>query len=334
MSANVTAVGLLSGGLDSELAIRLCQEQGITVIGLSCRHPFHASPPPGGAPYPERVARELGIELVRPDVTADFLAMIKEPPHGYGKRLNPCIDCRILYLREGARLMQVRGAHFLVTGEVLGQRPMSQRRDAMNAIDRDSGLRGQILRPLSAQLLNPTLAEEKGLVDRSRLLAISGRSRQKQLALAQKLGLQEFSSPGGGCLLTMEDFARKMKDLISHRQDLQREDVELLKVGRHFRLSPTAMIAMGKDDAENQKLIALALESDLIIAARDAPGPLTLVRGLASEPELQLAGRITGRYMKKGQGPMVFTLKPGRGGEERILAGDPLSATEVESYRI
>jgi len=334
MDKGIKAVGLVSGGLDSALAMRLVQEQGIEVIGISCRHPFHNAPPPGELSFPERAAKELGIELVRPDVTDTLLAILKDPPHGFGRYLNPCIDCRIIYLQEGAKLMEERGASFLITGEVLGQRPMSQRRDAMNAIDRDSGLRGLVLRPLCARLLNPTIAEEKGWVDRDKLLGVSGRGRKEQIALADRFGLTEYSSPAGGCLLTMEDFARKMEDLIQHSEELSRDDVELIKAGRHFRLSLQARLVVGKNDPDNHRILSLVKDNDLVIMARDVPGPVGLVRGEVSDSELDRACAIVGRYVKRISGPINFIVKRGHQDSEQSIEAAPLGRTKVDDFRI
>lgn len=333
MAAGIKAVALMSGGLDSALAARLVLEQGIEVIGLSCRHPFHPNPSPGSTPHCERVARELGIELVRPDVTGQMLAMLKNPPHGYGRHLNPCIDCRILYLTEGKRLMQTREAHFLVTGEVLGQRPMSQRSDAINIIDRDSGLKGLILRPLSARLLAPTVPEQKGWVDRERLLDISGRGRGRQLELAKSFGLKEFSAPAGGCLLTMEDFARKVADLLEHEGELRARDVELVKVGRQFRLSDGVRLAVGKNEKENDRLLQLAGKGDLVGETVDVPGPLGLLRGEPGDEELARAASIMARYVKGGSSVTIAWSEPGGSVKTRTEAG-PMGAQGMEKYRI
>jgi hypothetical protein len=334
MSEEITAIGLLSGGLDSSLAVSLIQDQGIRVIGLSCKHPFHAAAPEGSVPAPERIAAELGIELVRPDVTAAMLAMLKDPPHGFGKHLNPCIDCRIMYLKEGARLMEERGARFLFTGEVLGQRPMSQRRDALDIIDRDSGLRGLVLRPLSARLLRPTIPEEKGWVDRARLLNISGRSRARQLALAKEKEITGFSAPAGGCLLTMEDFARKVADVLRHAESLEKGDIEILKLGRHFRLTDHAILVVGKDDQENMALTKIARRDDLCIVPVSVPGPFGLLRGQVMTETMELACAIMGRYIKRATGPVRYSVTTSAGEARGGIEVGALMPAEVESYRI
>jgi len=331
VAEKVKAVGLISGGLDSELAVRLLQEQGIKVTGVSCTHPFHPATTPGEKPRPLRVAEELGIELVRPDVTDRLLKMLRSPNHGFGKHLNPCIDCRLIYLEQGAKLMKKIGAKFLVTGEVLGQRPMSQRRDAIDIINRDSELAGYILRPLSAKLLPETVPEKEGWVDREKLMDIRGRSRKRQFELARDFGLTQFGSPGGGCLLTMEDFARKLMDLLDHQETLTANDVELLKKGRHFRLSDSAKLAVGKNHAENSQLMGMARQTDLIIKTSGAPGPVGLVRGTVSDSEIETACAIMGRYVKKAEGPVPFVVE--NGAEKNIVVA-PMDRDGVEKYRI
>ncbi len=323
----------MSGGLDSALAIRLLQEQGVQVIGVSCTHPFHPRPGPGEPSWAERSAQELGIELIQPDVTREMLEALKNPPHGFGRHLNPCIDCRLLYIRQGAKVMERRGARFIITGEVLGQRPMSQRRDAINIIDRDSGLSGLILRPLSAKLLAPTVPEEEGWVDRDRLLALKGRSRKPQMELARELGLTQYSSPAGGCLLTMEDFARKTADLLGHG-DPGPDDVELLKLGRHFRLSTRAKLVLGKNREENQRLVDMAGPEDALIMTAHAPGPLGVLRGSPGEDELETACAIMGRYVRGAKGPVAFSVSRRRGeGAGRVEAA-PMGKDDVKRYMV
>ena len=334
-------MALISGGLDSILAARLIQLQGIQVIGIHCGHPFHAASPRGERPFPERAAAQIGIELVEREVTEKILDLVQNPPHGYGRNLNPCIDCRILYLGEAHELMKERGAGFIITGEVLGQRPMSQRRDALDIIDRDAALRGLVLRPLSARLLRPTMPEEKGWVEREKLLAVNSRGRKKQIALAEKFGITEFSTPAGGCLLTNEGFAAKVKDLLEHEKRLTSEDVQLLKVGRHFRLSDRAKLVAGRDERENEKIIRLAIPADLIIESIDHPGPLGLLRkanrGLSREDpseqaEMMLACSILGRYVKPPADRVCFEFSRTGTDERGRIEAPPLSRSEVARH--
>lgn len=321
----------MSGGLDSCLAVRVIQEQGVEVIGIHCRHPFHVDTPAGQEPHIAKVTRELGIELVEPDVTDRMIELVKNPPHGSGRFLNPCIDCRILYLSEGAKLMGERDASFIITGEVIGQRPMSQRRDSMDVIDRDSGLRGKILRPLTAKHLKVTPMEESGLIDRGRLLDLHGRRREPQFELARRYGLTGWSAPAGGCLLTFEDFAKKIEDLIAHGQ-FDRHTLSLVKTGRHFRLSAQCLMAMGKDDPENMKLESLAGPDDTVLRSV-LPGPIGVLTGAVTEEDILLAAGLMGRYMKRVETGVACEVQaPGR--PLREIKVMPLSPLRAESYRI
>jgi len=332
MHTGITAIGLISGGLDSVVAVRAIQEQGIQVIGVSCKHPFHSAPGGALSKSARKVARQTGIELYEPDVSGRMIELVKNPPHGFGKHLNPCIDCRIMYLREGARLMEELGARFLITGEVLGQRPMSQRRDALDIVDRDSGLRGLVLRPLCARLLRPTIPEEKGWVDRERLFAISGRGRKEQMALAEKWGITEYDAPAGGCLLTMEGFADKVNDLIKHDDLDSADDVELLKFGRHYRISRNCRLALGKDDRDNHVLMELAKPEDRLILPREVPGPVGVLRGAPSPENLEKALAVSASHIKRG-GPVIeFRVRTNN--KESIISAQALDREELVAMRL
>ena len=223
------AIGLLSGGLDSRLAARLMTEQNIEVLGVAFVTPFF------GSEKARQAAEQLKIPLQILDITQPHWAMLRQPRYGYGKGLNPCIDCHALMLREAGKLMETIGADFLFTGEVLGQRPFSQTRPSLRAVEKASGCLDVILRPLSARLLPETRPEREGLVDRSRLLDISGRSRKRQMALAENYGLNDYPAPAGGCLLTDPIFSRRLKELLAHSPEPELREIELLKTGRHFR---------------------------------------------------------------------------------------------------
>ena len=239
------AVALLSGGLDSRLAIKVMLEQGIDLVAVNYVTVFCTCTSKNSCcSEAKKAADEFSVPLKVFNYTKQFLEIIKNPEHGYGSNLNPCIDCRISMFENAADYMREMGASFLVTGEVLGERPMSQRRDSMRVIERDSGLEGLILRPLSARLLEPTLPEREGIVDREKLLNISGRSRKPQIELAATFDMKDYPCPAGECLLTDPEFAKRMKDLLDQVQDFTINDVKLLKVGRHFRLSPKAKIAV------------------------------------------------------------------------------------------
>ena len=293
------AVALLSGGLDSILAVKLMLEQGIEVEAFHYVSVFSPCVSSNGRFTQGRVAADiLGIPLTIFNISRELLEIIRAPGHGFGKNMNPCIDCRIFTFSKVREFMKEHGASFLVTGEVLGERPMSQRRDAMRIIERDSGLDGLILRPLSAKLLPQTVPEEKGLVDRDKLMAIQGRSRRPQMALAEEFHIHEYPTPAGGCLLTDPGFGNRMRDLMDHNPDCTLNDVHLLKVGRHLRLSPSAKAVVGRNEKENKKLATYALEGDLLFKVVNFPGPITVVRGELDEDLKGLTASITARYGK------------------------------------
>ena len=273
--AETKAVGLISGGLDSALAVRVILNQGISVIAFNVRTPFGGGKK-GGAAL-EALARELGVELVVEESGRDYVEIIKNPRHGYGAALNPCVDCHIYMVRRARELMLARGAAFCFTGEVLGQRPMSQRRGQLDIVAREAGLEGKLLRPLSAKLLPPTEAEREGLVDRERLLGLRGRSRKTQLALAEEYGITAYASPAGGCLLTDRNFGARLADALARGED-NPEDFELLKIGRHFRLPSGAKAVVGRDEGENGALLEYLGGDAVALEMVGIGSPVTLLR--------------------------------------------------------
>jgi hypothetical protein len=287
----IKGIGLLSGGLDSILAVKVLQEQGLDLLGITFTTPFF------GADSALAAGLAVGIEVRVFDITEIHLRMLKDPRYGYGRYMNPCIDCHALMLREAGRIMHGEGADFLFTGEVLGQRPMSQRRDSLRSVEKLSGMEGLILRPLSAKLLPPTLVELDGRVDRSRLLDIHGRSRKRQIELAAHFQIRDYPNPAGGCLLTKDGFVRKLRDLLSARPDPGRRELELLKRGRHFRLPGGSKCVVGRSEADNAQLQAVADPDWLCLQVPGYPGPLALMpEAQVSEPDLILAARITAAY--------------------------------------
>jgi tRNA U34 2-thiouridine synthase MnmA/TrmU len=295
------AVGLLSGGLDSTVAIQMMLDQGIEVYAFNVVTAFCCCTPKDSSCSAARTAvRQLGVDLEVVNVTEEFLPIVADPKHGHGSGMNPCLDCRILMFKKAREYMEEIGASFIVTGDVLGQRPMSQRKDAMRLIDAESGLEGLVLRPLSAALLEPTIPEKEGWVDRDALLAVSGRSRRPQMELAEEMGLKDYPCPAGGCLLTDPIFAERVRDLLEHVGELRLEDVKLLKLGRHFRLSQTAKAAVGRDQNENHRLGNELRDGDYAMEISGQPGPLTLIRGDVLEDDLAVAAAITSRYGKSG----------------------------------
>jgi len=284
--------------LDSVLAVRAILDQGVEVEALNCVTVFCATPKGGSRSAAETAAGHLGVGLKVINTSRELLEAVKNPRHGYGRNMNPCLDCRILMLRKAAEYMREIGASFIITGEVLGERPMSQRREAMKFVETESGLDGLIVRPLSATALKPSIPEKESWIDRSKLLGITGRSRKPQIELARSYDITDYPSPAGGCLLTDPGFAARMRDLMKHNPDFSLHDVRLLKLGRHFRISPAAKAVVGRDEPENNKLLELSGDGDILLEAADFKGPLTLVRGAPSDEDLCLAAMLTLRYGK------------------------------------
>lgn len=331
----IKAVSLVSGGLDSTLATKVVMDQGIEVLAVNFVSPFCQCSRKDGCRHEAKfVSEQLNIPLRIINATEDFLKMLKSPKHGYGSNMNPCIDCRILMLKKSKELMEKEGASFLVTGEVLGQRPMSQRRDAMRTIEKEAGVIGLVLRPLSAKLLEPTIPEEKQWVDRQKLLDISGRSRKPQIKMAEDFNIKDYPCSAGGCLLTDPGFARRIRDLIDH-EELTIAGVSLLKHGRHFRLSPEVKIVVGRDEHDNAVLEAAAREKDIVFSPEETtPGATTLGQGDFSDPQVvQLAIRLAARYFDQsgsGNARVVVRAK----GKTDIVTVAPLTDEEAKKYLI
>lgn len=293
------AVILLSGGLDSTIAAELMDREGLELFAVNFKTPFclcdRRSSNVGCGSNARRVADALGIELKIINATGDFLEVLKNPEHGYGANMNPCIDCRILFFRKGKELMDEIRASFIITGEVLGQRPMSQFRRQMDLIEKEAGLDGLVVRPLSAKLLPPTTPEKMGWISRERMLDIAGRSRRPQIALAKDLGIRDYPCAAGGCLLTDPVFAKKIRDLIDYGE-LDMPNIDLLKVGRHFRLSENAKLVVGRNESENKVLSLLAKKGDFLFGPATIKGPVAVGRGAFTPELLEVACRIVARY--------------------------------------
>lgn len=296
------AVALISGGLDSVLAAKVVTEQGFDVIGLYFTSAFSKSYGHERDTHAARVSKTIGIDLRVMDMGQEYIDLVRNPVHGYGKHVNPCIDCKIYMLKRAKIVMQEVNAPFVVTGEVLGQRPMSQRRDTLNVIERDADMKGLILRPLSAALLPPTKAELDGLIQRDKLLAISGRSRNVQLKLAERYGITGYSTPAGGCLLTDKNFAEKLRDLFEDNKAVTQNDIRLLTVGRHYRIDAGVKIVVGRDNKENAILMSLAPEGYHLFTPHDFPGPVALLNGKPSQDIKQTIGRLIITYSKQVPG--------------------------------
>ncbi|MFW6159171.1 MAG: hypothetical protein ACOC8E_07430 [Planctomycetota bacterium] len=310
------AIALFSGGLDSQLAVKLLIDQGVEVECLTAVSVFHQAGPKADERHPAaKAARRLGAPIRFVNASAEMLAMVKSPAHGLGSRMNPCLDCRIFLLRTARDRMGETRAEFVVTGEVLGQRPMSQRRHPMKQAVREAGLERLVLRPLCAKRLSPTVPEERGWVDRDRLLGLTGRSRKPQMRLAEELGIADYPSPAGGCLLTDPGFACRLRELLDHR-DADVDDVAPLRVGRHFRLDDRTKAIVARDEAECHELESLARDGDTLLEAAEFTGPTTLLRGETSDDNLRAAARLTAAYGKGKAEPLV-TVAVRPAGEDR-----------------
>ena len=289
------AIGLLSGGLDSTLAVKLMTNQGIKVTALNFITPFCTCTRKGCKHEANRIAKKFDIPIKVVAAGDEYIKMVKNPKHGYGKNMNPCIDCRIFMLKKAKEYMEEMGASFLFTGEVLGQRPMSQRREAMTIIEKEAGLEGLILRPLSAQFLKPTIPEKEGLIDREKLFGISGRWRKPQMELAEEFGIEDYQCPAGGCRLTDPQFAKRVKEAFEHDED-DIKDMNLLKHGRHFRLPSGVKVIVGRNKEENSIISRFAGERDLLMEVVGFGSPITLLKNSCDERDIKTAASVCVRY--------------------------------------
>ncbi len=302
---------LFSGGLDSILAAKILMEQGIEVLGIVFRSCFFDQN------QAKKSAREIGLKLKLVDFSKEHLEIVKKPKYGYGKNMNPCIDCHLLMLKKAKEIMKRLKYDFVATGEVLDERPMSQNKTILKLLEKKSGLEGYLLRPLSAKLLNPTIPEKRGWVEREKLLDISGRQRKKQIELARKFKIKNYPTPAGGCLLTDPQFSKRLKDMLEKWPEANCDDIKLLKVGRHFWLvgkefrkraykahqKDWFLVVVGRDKKDNQNIKNLKKNSDLVVELKNIPGPTTLVRGKRKIPKsiVQRAKDLTKNYSSKAK---------------------------------
>ena len=296
---NRKAVVLISGGLDSTLAAKLMLQQGVELVGLYLSAPWGCCDKTKAM----KVAGQLGIPFMVMKLTNEYINVIRRPKYGYGSSMNPCIDCRIYMFHKAKELMRQVDASFLVTGEVLGQRPMSQMPRSLHLIEQDSGLSRLIVRPLSAKVLPTTLAEESGAVDREKLYGITGRSRKPQMELARQLGVLDYPNPAGGCLLTDKQFGDRVRDLFEHQEEIDLEDMELLRLGRHFRVNPSTKLIVGRNEEENRVLEEYLAAGRLLVAPDDFSGPTALVVGAPDDEAKSLAVQAIAHYTRPEKCP-------------------------------
>ncbi len=323
---SLRAIALLSGGLDSTLAAALTHRLGIKVIGLYVQTLFDTDK--------ERVAHvalaadQIGIPFRILDLSCEQLSLVRHPKYGYGSGMNPCLDCRILMLKAAKRVMAEEGAQFVVTGEVLGQRPMSQHRRALELVAKESELDDRLLRPLSANLLSDTRPVREGWISREDLLSISGRSRQNQIALADRLGIHDCPQPAGGCLLLEKAYAARLRDAFAHvgKDAMTKEDFLLLRYGRHFRFSKQVKVIVGRNEQENRILAGFAANR-IVIEPIEVVGPVALVEGRPTRNEILLSASLAARYCDCN-GRETLSMCVFRAGNESVVEVAPLASDD------
>ena len=331
--SQVKCVLLYSGGLDSLLAAKLLMETGTEVTGLHCILPYF---PPDLDPETlksSKLAKQIGLSLVHYRCGMEYIEMLRKPCHGYGKEINPCIDCKIFFLKKAAGLMEELKADFVATGEVVGQRPMSQLKHTLNHLEKESGLTGRLLRPLSAKILKPTIAENEGKVDREKMMDINGRGRKRQFELAQHYGITDYDLPAGGCLFTDKNFASRIRDAFESFEIITATDLYLLKFGRHFRINKNLKIIVSRNQNETEELEKYSKYADYFFRP-EFSGPSIFVKGTMSETDRNIIAGIMVRYSKpsESENKIIVTRKDAPAAE--IAAGKPVSDKEIELWRL
>lgn len=326
----VKAISLLSGGLDSILATELIRKQDIEVVAFNVKTPF-CIPKKDGTSEATEAANQLEIPLKVVSVGNDYLRMLRNPKYGYGKNMNPCIDCKIFMIKKAKKYATEISADFLFTGEVLGERPKSQHAPALKIIEQEAGLKNKLLRPLSAKLLQKTEAEKRGLVDRTKLCNIQGRSRKPQFQLAREFGITRFPAPAGGCLLTCEEYAKKLRDLFANKKRISIDDVVLLKVGRHFRLGKNKII-VGRNEAENKLLTGGKIRGDFYFELPEVVGPTTILQGPKTKSAIETAAKLTAFYSDTKE--VKVKVNFGREALNKFIIVDVPQKYDVEKLRV
>ncbi len=341
MTEQRKAVALISGGLDSLLAARTVMDQGVHVEGINfytgfcveghthaIREKDRARPKRNNALW---VAEQLGIKLHIVDIIEEYMDVVINPQHGYGAHLNPCLDCKVFMVNKAREWIAEHDFDFIITGEVIGQRPMSQRKHTMTVVARDSGAGDRLVRPLCAQNLPPTLPEQKGWLDRDRMYGFSGRSRRPQMALAAKYGFEDYAQPAGGCcFLTDRQYSVKLEDLwkTRGRREYDLDDIMLLKVGRHLRPRADLKLIVGREEGENRFLEGYRKRFVHMLPASHV-GPLVLLDGNTDANAIELAARLTARFSKGRDAGQVTVEVNDRDGNSRMLAVRPMPADEI-----
>ncbi|NQT23995.1 hypothetical protein HQ585_01435 [candidate division KSB1 bacterium] len=334
MSEPIKAIAMISSGLDSMLSAKIMHDLGIDVLGLHCVFRFDPTVDTNTQSRIEKLFEPVGIPIRVEEITEPFFQMVLNPPHGYGKGVNPCIDCKIFMFRHAKKIMQEIGAQFLITGEVVGQRPMSQHKPTLFHIEKEAGLRHLIVRPLSARILPPTLPEENGWIHRDQLFDISGRNRKSQMALAESFGFQIYNQPAGGCILTDPAYSKRAKALLQHRDKstLKSEDFNLLRLGRHFWTKDGLHVIVGRHEDDNTYLESFR-NGRWAFEAVDVTGPLVLAEGIQNDEELRLVAQITARYCGHGKAE-IFRIQYESVEKSDILEVVPIRDEILDPWRI
>ena len=334
MTEKKKVVALLSGGLDSQLAVKMMQKQGFEVSAVAIKTPFCDFDCGKGCGFEIRErADTLGVDLKTVYLGDEYIEMLKNPKHGFGSGMNPCIDCRAMMFEAAKKHMNEIGAEFIISGEVLGQRPMSQHGPALRTIEKESKLKGKIVRPLSGRLLPKTEPEQSGLIKREDLGMIKGRSRKMQLQMAKEFGIEDPPNAGGGCLLTDPAFSLRAKDLFHHVETPTTNDIDLLKIGRQFRFDKKTKLVVGRNKDENEIIKSLKLPKDILLEARDHVGPISILRGENLENHLQFAAGITLRYSDAPKDESGFVVIE-KNDKKSEIQTEPLEEPSYEEFRI